>query len=307
MATFGDTLKRERELRKISLREVSEATKIGLRYLEALEGNRFEQLPGGVFNKGFIRAYAKFIGLDGEALINTYLYDVAHRKRPTGPAAEGTHHPALTIEELPLPNPPPKPGSKVPAAPMGKYVAMGTAALLMVAAGAWLLLARRPATAPAVAEPRNHTGATPQTAGLLRTPPKALEPGQASEANGSSAAPAAETAPTADPGGSAKDSKETHRRRSEHALGILVGTAEPTWISIRCGGVEKLKRDLIEGEMVAFSCASDLLLSTGNAGALSLWVEGRECLPLGERGASLQDFLLDSARVAEICPPEEKP
>jgi cytoskeleton protein RodZ len=306
MATFGDTLKRERELRKISLREVSEATKIGLRYLEAMEGNRFEQLPGGVFNKGFIRAYAKFIGLDGEALINTYLYDVAHRKKAAGPAPEGSHHPALTIEDLPLPNPPEKPGrkAKAPAAP-GKYVAMGTAALLMVAAGAWLLFARRPATAPAAAEPRDERGATPQTAGLLRSQPRASEPGLPSEPTDSTS-PTKEAAPAPDPG-SAKDSKETQHRRGERALGILVGTAEPTWISIRCGGVEKLKRDLIEGEMVAFSCRSDLLLSTGNAGALSLWVEGRECLPLGERGAVLQDFLLDSARVAEICPPEEKP
>ena len=82
--------------------------------------------------------------------------------------------------------------------------------------------------------------------------------------------------------------------RSKAAIGRLVPDRK-----------EKLKRDLVEGEMVAFSCGSDLLLSTGNAGALSLWVDGRECLPLGERGAALQDFLLNSERVAEICPPEE--
>ena len=76
MAKFGETLKRERELREISLRQISEATKINIRFLEALEANRFDGLPGGLFNKGFIRAYAKFVGIDGEAMVNSYLQDL---------------------------------------------------------------------------------------------------------------------------------------------------------------------------------------------------------------------------------------
>lgn len=95
MASFGETLKRERELREISLRQVSESTKINIRYLEALEQNRFDALPGGLFNKGFIRAYATFVGIDGEAMVNAYLHEVAGRVggRETGDAAEpATHH-----------------------------------------------------------------------------------------------------------------------------------------------------------------------------------------------------------------------
>lgn len=80
MASFGETLKRERELREISLRQVSEATKINIRYLEALEQNRFDALPGGLFNKGFIRAYATFVGIDGEAMVNSYLHEVSGRE-----------------------------------------------------------------------------------------------------------------------------------------------------------------------------------------------------------------------------------
>ncbi len=77
MASFGETLKRERELREISLRQIAEATKINIRYLEALEENRFDVLPGGLFNKGFIRAYSTFIGIDGEAMVNSYLQEVS--------------------------------------------------------------------------------------------------------------------------------------------------------------------------------------------------------------------------------------
>ena len=51
MGAFGDKLKREREMRRITLDEISESTKIPRRYLESLERENFESLPGGVFNK----------------------------------------------------------------------------------------------------------------------------------------------------------------------------------------------------------------------------------------------------------------
>jgi len=73
--SFGEELKRERKLREISLREVSESTKISLRYLEALERNDFDNLPGGVFNRGFVRAYSEFIGVDPEAMVNSYVLE----------------------------------------------------------------------------------------------------------------------------------------------------------------------------------------------------------------------------------------
>ena len=64
MGSFGGRLQREREMRGISLDEIAEATKIGTRSLHALETEDFEKLPGGIFNKGFVRAYAKFLGID---------------------------------------------------------------------------------------------------------------------------------------------------------------------------------------------------------------------------------------------------
>lgn len=75
MPSFGEELRRERELRRIALREVAEATKVNLRYLEALERNDFEHLPGGVFNRGFVRAYAQFIGIDPDAMVDAYLLE----------------------------------------------------------------------------------------------------------------------------------------------------------------------------------------------------------------------------------------
>src|SRR2546422_11493588 len=107
MASFGETLKRERELREISLRQISEATKINIRYLEALEENRFDALPGGLFNKGFIRAYATFIGVDGESMVDAYLHDRTARQQ--GPAAASTRAPSNL--------PPPREVAQRPAPP----------------------------------------------------------------------------------------------------------------------------------------------------------------------------------------------
>ena len=70
---FGETLKREREMRGVSLEEVANATRISTRNLEALENERWDQLPGGVFNRGFIRSIARFLGLDEETLVAEYV------------------------------------------------------------------------------------------------------------------------------------------------------------------------------------------------------------------------------------------
>ncbi len=82
MASFGEELRRERELRDISLSEVAEATKISVRFLEAIERNDFESLPGGVYNRGIVRAYCQFIGADPEAMVNAYLLEVQTRVEP---------------------------------------------------------------------------------------------------------------------------------------------------------------------------------------------------------------------------------
>jgi cytoskeleton protein RodZ len=83
--TFGERLKRERELREVSLKEVTTATRIGPRFLEALENEEWEKLPGGIFNRGFVRAIARYLGLDEENLLAEY--DLAHGE-PSVPAPQ---------------------------------------------------------------------------------------------------------------------------------------------------------------------------------------------------------------------------
>jgi cytoskeletal protein RodZ len=73
---FGERLKRERELREVAPNEIVVATRISLRFLEALENEDWDKLPGGIFNRGFVRAIARYLGLNEETLLAEY--DLAH-------------------------------------------------------------------------------------------------------------------------------------------------------------------------------------------------------------------------------------
>jgi len=72
MASLGQELKKERELRGISLKEIADSTKISIRLLRALEDDKLDILPGKFFIKGIIRSYAKYLGLEEESVLNMY-------------------------------------------------------------------------------------------------------------------------------------------------------------------------------------------------------------------------------------------
>jgi cytoskeleton protein RodZ len=79
MASLGQELKEARESRGISLREISQATHIGMRFLQAIENDQFEQLPGGIFNRSFVRKYARQVGLDEEQVSSRFDQVMAER------------------------------------------------------------------------------------------------------------------------------------------------------------------------------------------------------------------------------------
>lgn len=70
--TIGEQLKLAREELHIPLREVSDQTRIQVRYLEAIETNDFDRLPGGIFNKSFVKAYARYVKFDEKEAVESY-------------------------------------------------------------------------------------------------------------------------------------------------------------------------------------------------------------------------------------------
>jgi cytoskeleton protein RodZ len=87
MNSFGAILKKERESKGISLQEISARTKIGVRLLKALEDEQFDQLPGGIFDKSFLRQYARALNLDEDNIVSEYLRAVGVPPEPQPIAA----------------------------------------------------------------------------------------------------------------------------------------------------------------------------------------------------------------------------
>ncbi|MCH8269050.1 MAG: helix-turn-helix domain-containing protein [Acidobacteria bacterium] len=85
MSSAGENLKNEREARGISLREISEHTKISVRFFKAIEEGKMELLPGGIFNKSFVRHYAAYIGLDEQQTVAEYFEEVRREQEAANP------------------------------------------------------------------------------------------------------------------------------------------------------------------------------------------------------------------------------
>lgn len=71
-STLGEKLRQAREERGISISEVAEQTRISPMYLELIENDNYRPLPGGIFNKGFVKAYAKYVGIDEQEALQDY-------------------------------------------------------------------------------------------------------------------------------------------------------------------------------------------------------------------------------------------
>lgn len=77
MPTLGEELRRKREERNIDLTDIAESTKIGIRFLKAIEADNYAILPGGIFTRSFIRAFAKRVGMNEDEAMDLYVQQVA--------------------------------------------------------------------------------------------------------------------------------------------------------------------------------------------------------------------------------------
>jgi cytoskeletal protein RodZ len=86
MESIGHYLRTERELRQLSLEELAQTTRIPLKSLQLLEDDRLDGLPGDVFVRGFVRSYAKAVGLPSEDVLRRYEESSRPSRNPTAPA-----------------------------------------------------------------------------------------------------------------------------------------------------------------------------------------------------------------------------
>jgi cytoskeletal protein RodZ len=257
LATFGEELRREREIRGISLKEIADATKISKRFLEAIERNDHKTLPAPVFTRGFIREYARYLGLSSEEIVNRYNYAAAgddrieksaHLERlvPERGAAEKERKPAK-MQGIPSP---------MARVDRNVYVAV-IIAIVLVGVTYWAVK-HRSATADPVETPAVTHSAPP-------------------------VAPVAVSTQTTPPAPSAGD-----------ALRLTMTFVDDSWVSIEVDGHDTTSFDGRKGEKRTFEAKERLLLKKiGNAAGVELALNDVRIPPLGREGQVRRDLVFD--------------
>lgn len=294
---FGANLKRERELRAISLEEISKTTKISVRLLTAIEMDRYDIFPEGIFRKSFIKSYAKYLGMNEDKVLQEYLLATQAASPPSA-------------EDKPT-------RSKSYLEPPGKtrWIIPGLAVLLVVGAIYWYFIgsARRekvqtnatsvlPAqglssgtSSQTAASPLSNTAA-PNTGGAVApvpaSPPasssgtqlkvlgelaKKPEPVPATPQNSTPGVPHNPALPSA--------------QSAELMLGI--DATAKCWLTVNAGNASLHSGLLQPGESRKFAIQKPLTLTFGNAGGVRLSVNGKPLVSLGKPG---------EVRVLEINP-----
>jgi transcriptional regulator with XRE-family HTH domain len=139
LASFGEELRREREIRAISLKEIADATKISKRFLDAIERNDHKTLPAPVFTRGFVREYARYLGLNAEEMVNRYNYAAAGDDR----IEKSAHLDRLTPKPSDTPVVPPKRGIPSPLARVDRNIYLFILVTIALAAVIWWAVARK--------------------------------------------------------------------------------------------------------------------------------------------------------------------
>lgn len=282
MEPFGPWLRRQREQRGITLQQISSSTKIGTHYLQALEDDRLEVLPGGVIGRGFVRAYANYVGIDEEQAIAGYLA----RRGETLP-------PPVVVPE-------PEPESAVKG-----YVNLATQIPSWVLAFGFLIIGIGFIT---LGEMRQHYGSI--RAALVREihpgkhsrvaaqPPTVAQTstqtsGQGSDvkepasanSGGSPVTIASATQQPSDAAGDASPDSDTDSSTatdSESApLTLMIRVKQDAWMSVIADGHHVLTDTVVAPAVRTVKAHSQIVIRSGNIGGVDLSFNGEHLPPQG--------------------------
>ena len=284
MMSVGETLRQQRLRRKVQLREVSEELKISSRMLEAIEADEYDKLPGGVFAKSFVRQYAGVLGLDEE--------EVAAQFEQTVRSPELTH-----LAELRRP----RPATDLPRMDERRFsrgrsrsvlpslIAVVVVMLICSGVYGWwqrsrqlaatrqqiprAMQARRAAPPPAAPTQQRRTPIQPQPA-VATTAAGNVAPASATAAS----QPAAfqpgvpqPLVPDAEPSGTG-------------AVRVELVATEPVWVSVQRDGRSIFQGELKPNEVRTVAANTEVTLKLGNAGGVTIFLNGKPIPPPGPKG-----------------------
>lgn len=305
--SFGATLKHEREAKGIPLQEISAKTKIGVRLLKALEDEQFDQLPGGIFDKSFLRQYARFLALDEDQIISEYLRAVGATPEPVMPP------PAVTVPEQKF-----VPFSNSDESPAHGYLRLIFTAVLLgaVIAGGFYSVrqftARRaasrqaataahPASPPPIASPTpapfpsGNSGDTPAGLAPAAGPGSELASGSQPPTPPATSAPLGQTAQSPapsllatapqKPAPAAPLPQAANAGAGEAgALVLNVQARKECWVSISADGQKQWQGTLETDHSRRVQARDSFSLTVGDAGAVTLTLNGKPLPAVGRSG-----------------------
>lgn len=310
MSSVGETLRRERLRRELSLEQISRETKISARLLEAIEKDQFDLLPGGVFAKSFVRQYARFLRLDEDEL-------AAEVEKVVNP-----------VVDLPsFASAAPQPVFKVPR--MVEWEGAGSSnssvlpalalvvAVMLVCSAvyAWWQRSRRPApsTQPVTAAQKVRASAPKPAEPPTVTPAVAHSPETATRTDVSTPTPPSENAAASQeaPAASALEASTGQQKAAQAppaslnpaaALQISLAADQEAWVQVWADGKCVVVGVLPPNTVRTVAADQTVRIRTGNAGDLQLTVNGKPAGPLGPKG-QIREIQVTRDGVHSLAPP----
>jgi cytoskeleton protein RodZ len=283
--SFGVSLKRERELRGISLAEIAKTTKISVRLLEAIEKDRFDILPEGVFRKSFIKSYAKYLGMNEEQILHEYDLEV----QPSTASQAAPEKPSVSFRDSPA-------GSR--RALLLTFVIL--LVLLAVGFGFWYFTrasrkgeaappaSQIPSVAQAPADKPSNEALAPTSSTPVPVPAESAGPRPPATTGtaGQAVSPAGDPSTLKVLGELAKKPEPVVPPATEGSapLELTVEANSEAWISVSAGETALFSGILNASEAKKFSLEAPLKVTLGNAGGVRLQVNGQVFSSLGKTG-----------------------
>jgi cytoskeleton protein RodZ len=245
MSDFGITFKKAREAMGLTLDQVATETRIGTRFLEAIEKEEFHVLPGGIFSRGFVRSYAESVGLDTEKAVA----DFERLSNYRDPSAMDD----LRVSTL-------HPGSLNRA-----LYPIALAVLVILVIVVYMATRGSNTTVNASQPPASVIAPSPPpTATPAPQPPVAVDPQPAET----------EPPPATGPIAAATDD-----------LTLEIAATEATWVKVLADGRAVVQGEVLHsGMMRRFTAKNSISLVVGNAGGITIKVNDHAIHALGEKG-----------------------
>ena len=270
LASFGEELRKEREIRGISLKEISDATKISKRFLDALERNDHKTLPAPVFTRGFVREYARYVGLNAEEMVNRYNFAASNDDRIEKPPAVAKY-PQTPVRDIS-----PKPAAKRGIPSVFARVDLNIIFAIVIAAALagvayWAIQFKRHERERAEAANAVPVATTKAAPIVARTPP-----------------------PTPAP--------------DDSMLRLTLEATANSWVKLDADGKTVLNTEVVAGEKRSFEASERFRFrSIGNAAGITLTLNGTRVPPLGDEGEVIKERIYDRHALTELRAPQDSP